>query len=250
MPDPTPWLVQYDGVTEARLRLFCFPYVGGGASAYRTWRGALPDTAAIHAVQLPGRETRLREKAISRMDDLLPPLFAALEPYLDTPFAFWGHSMGALISFALARHIRQQRALLPRALFLSARRAPQLPPRTAPTHDLPRPAFLEELRQLGGTPEAVLQNEGLMALLLPILRADFELVETYRYQPAAPLACPIIVYGGADDDTVPQADLAQWQIHTTNTFEVKVFEGDHFYLRTQERALLAELGQQLTRLMV
>ena len=188
---------------QASLRLFCFPYAGGKAVSFRAWSSGLPTTVEVCPVELPGRGSRLMEVPFTQFEPLISALAQALLPYLDKPFAFFGHSMGALVSFELARLLRQKYGLSPVHLFVSGRGAPQVVPvPDPPIHALPEPAFLEKLRGLNGTPEAVLENAKLMQLLLPMLRADFAVIETYVYVPEPPLNCPITAFSGWQDRKV------------------------------------------------
>src|SRR5205814_4666171 len=189
-PTVDSWIQYYQSKPQACLRLFCFPYAGGGASIFRTWSENLPPEIEACPIQLPGRESRLLEAPFSQLFSLIEPVAQALLPYLDMPCAFFGHSMGALVSFELARYLRRQHGLSPVHLFVSGRRAPQLSDPDPPIHPLPEAEFLEELRSLKGTPEEVLQNTELLQLLLPLLRADFAVCETYAYAPETPLLCP------------------------------------------------------------
>ena len=157
-----PWIACRKPRPQARLRLFCFPYAGGGASIFRTWPDGLPADVEVCPVQLPGRGTRLMERPFTQLSPLVEALAQALLPLLDKPFAFFGHSLGALVSFELARHLRRQYGVHPVRLFVSACRAPQIPHRDRPIHTLPEAEFLAELRRLNGTPAEVLEHEELM----------------------------------------------------------------------------------------
>ncbi len=242
-----PWIQCVRPNPKAQLRLFCFPHAGGSASLFHTWANALPDTYEVCAMQLPGRENRIQEMPIDRLSILVEALASVLSPYLDKPFAFFGHSMGTLISFELIRLIRQQYRLSPIHLFVSGYRAPQLPLRHAPLHSLPTEAFVAEVgHRFNGLPKAVRQNDELMAFVLPALRADLALIETYSYQPEAPLACPISVFGSEQDDSVSQTELAAWQEQTLSDFTVRIFPGDHFYLQQQPKPLWNAITQTLT----
>lgn len=248
-PAPTPWITLPKPNPDARLRLFCFPYAGGGASIYRTWSGVLPPEIEIYPVQPPGRETRLREKGFTRVPALIEALTPALEPYLNVPFAFFGHSMGALISFELTRQLQRQGGPMPVQLFLSGHRAPQLPKEDDPIFHLPEPEFVEELRRLNGTPDQVLQNEELMKLMIPILRADFELCDTYQYTQVAPLPVPITAYGGLQDVEVSRDQLSGWREQTSGQFTMRMFPGDHFYLHSARALLMQTLAQDLMQVL-
>jgi medium-chain acyl-[acyl-carrier-protein] hydrolase len=231
---------------QAQIRLFCFPYAGGGASIFHSWsRQALPEID-ICPVQLPGRENRLLDKPFSDIHFLISALASALLPYLDRPFAFFGHSMGALISFELARYLRHMGyGLEPLHLFVSGHRAPQLPDTDPPTYHLSRQAFVEELRRLKGTPEEVLQNEELLELLLPCLRADFALCQKYIYKDDKPLDASITAFGGLRDNMVPHDTVAAWQAQTSKVFKLQFFEGDHFFLHDEHFSLLQSIYQEI-----
>jgi len=228
---------------EARLRLFCFPYAGAGALIFRTWSDGLPADVEVCPVQLPGRVTRLMERPFTQLSPLVEALAQALVPLLDKPFAFFGHSLGALVSFELARRIRRQYGVHPVRLFVSAARAPQIPHRDAPIHTLPEKDFLAELRRLNGTPSEILDHEELMEIMLPLLRADFAVYETYVYSAEPPLNCPISAFGGLQDRRVNNSDLDAWRAQTSVSFSLRMFPGDHFFLK--QPFLFRVLSQEL-----
>ncbi len=227
------------------IRLFCFPYAGGGASIYRTWSGKLPLQVEVCAIQLPGRENRFREPAFSQLEPLIEKLAQELQPFLTLPFAFFGYSLGALISFELTRYLRRNATLAPKHLFVAAHRAPQLTRRTETIHDLHGVAFIQALHRLGGTPEAVLQNQELMEMMSPMLRADFQIYEDYDYKNVSPLACPITAFGGELDRTVSEAELAAWKEQTSNTFQLRMLLGGHFFLQSSQDILIQSVAQGL-----
>jgi medium-chain acyl-[acyl-carrier-protein] hydrolase len=244
-PAITSWLVRLKLNPRASLHLFCFPYGGGGASIFRSWPDSLPTSIEVCPVQLPGRESRLREEPFAQVSSLVRAIAKALLLYLDRPFAFFGHSMGALIGFELSRQLRREHGLKLVHLFVSGCRAPQLPDPDPPTYDLPEPKFLEELRRLNGTPKEVLKHPELMQLMLPLLRADFEAVQTYAYSPAPPLDCPITVFGGLQDNEVKREYLEGWREQTTGSFSLQMLPGDHFFLHTAQPLLLHIITQEL-----
>jgi medium-chain acyl-[acyl-carrier-protein] hydrolase len=181
------------------------------------------------------------------MRPLIEALTDGVQPYLTMPFAFFGHSMGGLISFELARQLRRQQIATPVHLLVSAHRAPQLPDSDPPIHQLPDAEFMEELHRFNGTPRDVLENAELMHLFLPVLRADFAVCETYIYTPEEPLACPISVFGGLRDGKVSQSQLEAWREQTRGSFKLRMFAGDHFYLHALQESLLRAISQELAQ---
>ena len=230
----------------ARMRLFCFPYAGGGASAFRTWQEAVPEGVEVCPVYLPGRERRFREPARTRMEPLADELLESLRPHLDAPFALFGHSMGAAIAFEVARRLDRE-GMAPAHLFVSARRAPQRPPEGEPIHALPEDEFVRRVGELDGTPDEVLRDREMMELVLPILRADFILSETYRYREGPPLGMPITALGGSADAHVSRDDLLGWGEQTRGSFRHLRFAGGHFFLQTHRAELLRAVGDDLRR---
>ena len=230
---------------KASLRLFCLPYAGGSSLIFRTWADSLPKSIEVCPIELPGRLTQMRSAPFTRLKPLVSEISSNLMAYFDKPFAFFGHSMGGLISFELARLLRQKYGINPIHLFISGRRPPQIPNTDPPIHALPETEFLEELRRLNGTPEAVLQNTELMQLLLPILRADFAVLETYTYTNEPPLECPITAFGGLQDKDVTLEDLEAWRKHTNNSYQSQMFPGNHFFLHSAQPLLLQSIAQQL-----
>jgi len=239
------WFAYFRPNPAARLRLFCFPYAGGSAAIFRTWPNNLPAMIEVRPVELPGRGARLKEPPFTHFPSLVQATAEALVTVLDQPFAFFGHSMGALIGFELIRYFRKNQIKTPVHLFVSGHTAPHILSKHRPIHNLPENEFIEELRQLNGTPEAVLQNQELMQLLIPILRADFAINETYRCQNDAPLACPMTVFGGCQDRDVTQDTLEAWREHTTGAFSLHLFEGDHFFLQRNEKEILQTIVNDL-----
>jgi medium-chain acyl-[acyl-carrier-protein] hydrolase len=241
----SPWIVRPRPRPRAALRLFCLPYAGGAASLFAPWAGALPETIELVAVQPPGRAERLFEPPHATMAALVEALLTALMPLIDRPFALFGHSMGALVSFELARALRRAGGPAPAHMIVSGHRAPQLPSARPPTHRLPEPEFLAELQRLNGTPPEVLAHQELMQLLIPLLRADFAICETYAYTEAPPLACPILALGGLADAHVARADLEAWRPQTSAGFALRMLPGDHFFLNAERHLLLRLLAREL-----
>jgi medium-chain acyl-[acyl-carrier-protein] hydrolase len=241
------WIAFRKPNPQARLRLFCFPYAGTGASIFRTWSDGLPADVEVCPVQFPGRGTRLMESPFTQLSPLVQALAEALVPLLDKPFAFFGHSLGALVGFELARQLRRHSGVQPVGLFVSADRAPQIPPRDRPLHALPEGEFLNELRRLNGIPGKVLEDIELMQIMLPVLRADFAVYETYVYTTEPPLDCPISTFGGLQDHRVSRGDLEAWRDQTNASFSLQMLPGDHFFLNKAQPLLHQVLSQELRR---
>jgi medium-chain acyl-[acyl-carrier-protein] hydrolase len=242
-----PWFAFVKPNYSADLRLFCFPYAGGSAMTYRTWQDFLPKNIEVCPVELPGRGSRMREIPYKNMAPLVNDLGLALQSYLEKPYVFFGHSMGALIGFEIARLFRRQQLPGPLHLFASGHVAPQVGYLHHPIYDLPEHEFIEELRKLEGTPEAVLNNAELMQLLIPMLRADFEVNETYSCAPEPPLDLPISVYGGLTDIDVSREHLEAWREQTASQFRLQMFAGGHFFLQNSQTLLLRTLTHELEK---
>lgn len=246
---PADWIVRPAPRPEALVRLVCLPYAGGSAAIYRAWPRSLPQTIELCAVQLPARELRSREPPYTELPRLVADLATALEPLAAEPYAIFGHSMGALIGFELARELRRRGGPAPLRLFVAGHAAPQLPERFPAIHGLPDEAFIHEIGRLEGTPSEVLEHRELLELVLPVLRADFTLIETYQHRPEAPLGCPISAYGGLSDPRVPRADLDAWRAQTAGAFSLRLFPGEHFFIRSAEQLVLQYLRHDLAAIL-
>ena len=226
------WVIRPRPNPRARLRLFCFPYAGGAASIFYAWLEHVPPAIELCLIQLPGRENRLTETLFTSMKRLLDALVPAFRPYVDRPFAFFGHSMGATIGFELTRRLRSRGVAQPIHLFVSGSRAPQVSSREFPRlHHLPDEEFVKVIRGFDGTPEEVFENAELKELFLPILRADIALHETHAYTADELLACPISAFGGLQDKGVSRDDLVAWREQTRGSFRLRMLPGNHFFLR-------------------
>ena len=199
------WVIRPKPNAGATLRAFCFPYAGLGASVFRTWPPEFPPRVELCLIQPPGREGRFTETPLPDVRSLAAAATEAIEPHAGIPYVFYGHSLGALVSFEVAREFRRRGLPGPLQLFVSAHRAPHLPNPHAPLRHLPDAAFLSEIaRQYGGIPQLVLDNPDLLELMLPCLRADITAFETYQHAAEEPLACPIAAFGGRIDRRVSE----------------------------------------------
>ncbi|WP_017559899.1 thioesterase II family protein [Nocardiopsis baichengensis] len=243
-PDPGAWFARPSAGAAPALRLFCLPYAGGGGSVFRSWGADLPAGVEVCPVLLPGREARLSEPAHRSLPALVEALHRAIGPLLDVPFAFFGHSMGALIAFELARRLRQAGDPRPEHLFLAAFRAPHLPNPNIRIHHLPDEVIKTVLLK-EGTPRQVVEDDAVMRSLLPTLRADLELCDTYDHVPGPPLSAPLSTFGGLQDVRVSGGDLDQWRRHTAARFRLIMLPGSHFFVHSARDAVLAEVSAEL-----
>jgi medium-chain acyl-[acyl-carrier-protein] hydrolase len=241
----SPWIKIFNPRSRICLRLFCFPYCGGGASFYKSWADFAPPGIEICAIQLPGRENRFFENLIDNMDVVSLSLVKGIIPLLDQPFVFFGHSMGALLSFELAHKLNILGFSTPLHLFVSGRQAPNIPVTPPYRHTMSDVELIKELSNFNGTPEAILSEPDLLNIFMPILRADFSIVETYTYRHTDALDCPITAFGGLHDTTVPIDQLSFWKEITRGPFRIKPFPGNHFYLKDFSSAILKEIFYDL-----
>jgi surfactin synthase thioesterase subunit len=244
--NPNNWITTLNPRPDARCRLYCLPHAGGGAALFRTWPDDLPADVEVCPIQLPGREVRFRETRFTSIAELVETLALVILPHLQKPYAVLGYSMGGLIGFELIRELRRLDAPAPLRLLIAARQAPQLVATPPPLHGLPDQEFFEALHhRYGGIPYEALNNQEIRDVFIPLLRADIEMVETYRCRPEEPLDCPISVFGGRLD-SIAHPELLSWQQQTRQPLFVQMFEGSHFFLQTAQAPLLKVIGHQLS----
>ncbi|HEY4169929.1 MAG TPA: alpha/beta fold hydrolase [Reyranella sp.] len=226
------------------MRLICLPHAGGGASGFHPFAALLPRDIEMLTVQLPGRESRLSEPPFRRMAPLIDALTDAIAPLLDRPYALFGHSMGALIAYELSRAFERERLALPRTTIVSGRRAPTVPNTEAPLHRLPDDQFVEALvARYDAIPKVIRDEPELMALFMPVLKADFEVFETHDHAESPPLECALAIYGGRDDPQTRQ--MEGWADLYAGPCRTRLFDGGHFYLADQRRALAEALAEDV-----
>lgn len=196
-------------------------------------------------MQPPGREQRLRETPLRRIPEVVEALLGVTAPLLDRPFAFFGHSLGALVAYELARTLRERGGPQPVHLFASGARAPHMPLPEDPAHVLRGDAFLDRLRRLGGTPPEVLAHRELVELFTPMLLADFEMSETYGTEAPDPLDVPLTALGGTEDAEVSLARLEPWREQTTAAYDLRLYPGGHFFIHTEQADVLDAVGEAL-----
>ncbi len=238
------WFVVPQARSQAKLRLFCLPFAGGSSAIFRRWPMELPESVEVWAVQLPGRGSRIKDPPYTQMQPLIRDLIEAIMPYLNQPYAIFGHSLGGLIGFELARQLRHQSK--PLWLGVSAVNAPQLPDPNPQLHLIPEAELVATLKSYGGIPEGILDDPEMRQLFLPVIRSDFEVFETYTFQAGPVLACPISAFGGIKDVRIPDpTTLEAWQVQTTQSFKSHSFPGGHFFIQTHQSELLKALTQDL-----
>lgn len=238
------WFSRAKGTVDGRVRLFCFPYAGGGSSIYRRWQEQIGPDIEVICAQLPGRQMRRDESPLNRFDELLPRLADHILPFLDRPFAFFGHSMGALLAFELTNFLFRYQCQMPVQLHLSAASAPHMDRADRTIHTLPDTELIRELRRLNGTPAELLANREAMEFFLPTIRADFSVIGTYTYRRRPPLPVPVHVYGGRRDE-IDSDQLSGWGEHTSAGFSLTMLDGDHFFIDNEETMLPSVVGDAL-----
>jgi medium-chain acyl-[acyl-carrier-protein] hydrolase len=225
------WLACFRPVPEAPTKLLCLHHAGGNPGVFRPWIDALPGSVELLAVRLAGRDARLRERPAKHVNEIVAPLARALQPLIDGhDLAIFGHSLGALLGFELARELRRQQLPGPKVLLVSGRNAPGTGRRLA-LHELGDRELVAEVQRIyGGIPQQILDEPELLALTLPVLRADLTVNETHELTEEPPLTCPMAAFGGDDDPHVSRAGLEAWGAHTSASFACEQTAGDHFYL--------------------
>jgi surfactin synthase thioesterase subunit len=239
------WLLRPHPDREAALRLFCVPHAGASATVFHHWTRQLQLPVEVCGIELPGRGARLRDIPYASLDALVAQLVHVLRAHLERPYALYGHSMGGLVAFELARAFRRVGAPSPAAVVVSAAGAPHTLPAPEPRPVRSDADLVRTLERYGGTPAAILAEPDVVSLLLPALRADLALVETYAYVPDTPLDVPLVVLGGVNDALVPPDTLDDWRVHTRRSFTVQRVPGDHFALVKQQATYLLALRERL-----
>lgn len=233
------------------MKLFMFPFSGGSFYAYRAYFQYLPAWLEMIPVEYPGHGRRMGEPLLTDMNEIVDDIYDAVKNELGTPYAFYGHSMGASVGYLLARKIRDENRASPVHLFMSGRRGPSCES-DKQSHTLPDDLFLQKVCSYGGIPDEILNEKELLDLFLPIMKADFKAIETYRYHPAEPLSVPMTVMIGESDTEVSKENALNWQKETSSPIVIETFDGGHFFIfQNTEKIMkiIVETLQQYRHLM-
>jgi medium-chain acyl-[acyl-carrier-protein] hydrolase len=230
---------------KSKVRLFCFPYSGANATIYSSWADSLPGSIEICAIQYPGHGNRIGDRLRYHVDDLIESILPDVTTRLDIPYAFFGHSLGALVGYEISKKLPTQGSLV--HVFVSAHRAPQIPDPNPTLHNLDDLTFLDRIVKLGGMEKELIQSKELVEIILPILKADFTICENYQFQDKYILDCPVSVFGGLEDLYISRNDLLAWKELTSRAFSLRMFPGDHFFIRKSQYYILQVIARELNQ---
>lgn len=232
-------------IPQANINLFCIPFAGGAKHSFRGYQDHAPTYLNVEPVELPGRGSRVVEPLLSSVPEMTEDLFALLKDKLDTPYGLYGHSMGSLLVYTLTCKIIREGLPLPTHLFVSGAKAPMHARKHIIRSNMPDAEFIAELKALGGVPQAVIENQELMDFFLPILRADFKVLEEYEHQHCSPkMKLPVLAMTGSDENIKAQ-EVADWEQETEGKVTHEEYPGDHFFIQQHESQIITRIGQTL-----
>ncbi len=233
--------------TGSEINLFCLPFAGGNKYSYRLYNEQAPPFLKLIPLELPGRGARIREPLLTQVDAMVDDMFAQMKPHLHKPYAIYGHSMGAMLTYLITRRIVEEKLYnKPLHLFLTGCSGPSARDINQKRHLLPKNEFIAKLKEYGGSPDEILYDEGLMNFFEPILRADFKGIENYVYQEVAPMDIPMTVIIGTDEPVTTESAEA-WKLETSETFELHQFSGKHFFIFEHAGKIMRMITQELQK---
>ncbi|MBE5096681.1 thioesterase [Bacillus thuringiensis] len=226
--------------------LFCLPYAGGSESIYANWKKYLDPSIELHAIKLSGRGKRFNESLYSSLDKAIEDIYSQIKPYLHKPFIFFGHSMGSLLAYELAYKVKQLNGVNPFHMFLSGGKTPQgYANENKKIHLFPNEEFKNEIKQMGGTPQEILDNPELLDIFIPILKSDFKIIENYIFSSDNfKFDCNITVLHGRKDD-ISEEEILRWKLYTKKNCNIVPFEGGHFFINECTESIVKLINQEI-----
>jgi len=232
---------------SAKYRLFCFPYAGGSASTYAKWPNKFNDNVELVLIQPPGRGSRFNEVAHTSMESIVLELMESASYITSLPYVFFGHSLGSRVSFELLLKLQASNFPAPEYLIASGSRAPHVPRPGASSYNLPQHEFIEVLKSYGGTPKEIFEQPELMRTLLPLLRADFKISDTFQSKIIS-INCPLLVLGGDADNIVSTEQLKAWSEVSNGNIQIRLIKGDHFFIDSQQQLVIDNIQNLLSKI--
>lgn len=244
-----PWWVTFNECLNPKLTLLCFSYAGGSPLTFNEWHKWLDPRVRVVTILLPGRATRIMEPAIDEMDAIIDVLLPSIEQIVDGDYAMFGHSLGSKVALQLCKKLKETGGQLPSHFFASGSCAPHKPRKEKVLYNLPDNEFIKELGNLNGTPREVLENEELMQLYLPMLRADFKIADTFKYEMSSKLPVDLSIFRGEFDEDVSVEKSVAWRELFDGAYEFVQFKGGHFFVDECKQQVVAKIMKKLTYLL-
>lgn len=240
------WLIR-KSEAHRKIRLFCFCYAGGNSSIFLSWQEKINPAIEICAIQLPGRGKRFLDPLINSIPELIAELAPVVSENSDLPFSFFGHSLGGLIAYELCHYLVERKLKQPSQLFVSGCDAPRYRSKDKNIHTLPHEEFVASLKKYNGTPSEIFSYPELLNTLLPTIRSDFFMAETYSYTSRNRLLLPINVFAGLQDDYDSPEQVTGWKEETSNACDIQWFKGDHFFINTATDQVIEQINRKLIK---
>ena len=227
----TKWIQYEHSAENPKHRIFCFPYAGGSALFYAKWYTHISSHVDVFPIQLPGRESRMKEKPIRDMNEALERIIRHIEPLLTENYSFVGHSMGSIMAYEVAKRLAQKKCKMPERIYISGALPPDLLGQSEKIHEMSDEDFCNRLMGYDNLQPDMLEHEEFYKFFLPIIRADFEMIETYRPMGYWKMPCDVTILSGTEDPFVPIENLEQWDRYCEKKPDIVTFSGNHFFLK-------------------